>query len=69
MPNKTAKVIPEPLPGTKTIIAPKTMPAYKSSGDIDVLCGACSTVIVKGMTPNQAQDVAIKCSCGNFNEL
>ena len=42
-----AQIIPKPAEGTRTIIAPATMPAIKGKGDTNYLCGNCNTQIVK----------------------
>lgn len=69
MPNKKAKVIPEPKSGTRAILAPKTLPAIIGKGDINVLCGSCRSILIKTMSPNQINNMVVKCPCGKFNDI
>ncbi len=56
-------IIPEPKPGTASVISPSGFdgPVFMGSGDTDLLCGSCSTVIAHGMVAGQMQDLVVKC--------
>ncbi len=65
-----AQIIPKPVEGTRTVIAPATMPAIKGKGDTNYLCGNCNTKIVEKVNKGQTSDIVILCSvCGNYNEI
>ena len=67
---KKANIIPEPAPGTKTIIDQKVLPIAVSSGDVNILCGSCSSVLFQGMAADTIFNMVVKCpKCGSFNEV
>ena len=67
---KKASIIPEPAPGTKTIIDQKVLPIAVSSGDVNILCGSCSSVLFQGMAADTIFNMVVKCpKCGSFNEV
>ncbi len=70
MPDRKAKIISEPSPGTRPIIDQKSLPVAVSSGDVNVQCGSCGTVLIQGMIGTEFAGIVIKCPrCGQFNEM
>lgn len=71
MPNKKAKVIKEPEKGTRTILHLMGVgPVITGAGDLDILCGDCNSILVKGIVPNQIQNMVIQCpTCKSFNDI
>jgi uncharacterized Zn finger protein len=70
MPDRKAKIIPEPTPGTRQVIDQKSLPVAVSSGDVNVQCGSCGSVLIQGLVGAEFGDIVIKCPrCGAFNEM
>jgi len=70
VPGQKAKIIPPPQPGTRTVIDQKTLPVAVSSGNLDILCGSCGVVLLKGIVGGSFNNIVIKCpKCNNYNEL
>jgi hypothetical protein len=70
VPGQKAKIIPQPQPGTRTVIDQKTLPVAVSSGNLDILCGSCGVVLLKGIVGGSFNNIVIKCpKCNNFNEI
>ncbi len=69
-PGQKAKIIPPPQPGTRTIIDQKALPVAVSSGNLDILCGSCGVVLLKGIVGGSFGNIVIKCPrCNNYNEV
>jgi len=67
---KSAKIIPEPVAGTRTVIDQKTLPVAVSSGNLNYLCGSCGVALIQGMVGDQFNNIVIRCpKCGKFNEI
>ena len=67
---KSAKIIPEPVAGTRTVIDQKTLPVAVSSCNLNYLCGSCGVVLIQGMVGDQFNNIVIRCpKCGKFNEI
>ena len=63
-------VIPEPKPGTATILAPTVSPAIRSQDDMNYDCGSCGTTLLENVAYKQVMDVIIKCpKCAAHNEV
>jgi phage FluMu protein Com len=66
------KVIPEPEPNTRAVLAPapRVSPAIKGTGNIDLLCGKCREILVEGIVEGQIQNIVIRCpKCESYNEV
>lgn len=64
------KIIPEPKPGTRTVIVAKVLPAFKGSGPIDLICGNCKAVIAEGIGHGQIANMVIQCPiCKLYNDI
>jgi hypothetical protein len=69
-PGQKAKIIPPPQPGTRTVIDQKGLPVAVSSGNLDILCGSCGVILLKGIVGGSFNNIVIKCPrCNNFNEI
>lgn len=69
-PGQKAKIIPPPQPGTRTVIDQKALPVAVSSGNLDILCGSCGVVLLKGIVGGSFNNIVIKCpKCNNYNEI
>ncbi len=63
-------VIPEPKPGTASILSPTVSPAIRSEGDMNYDCGSCGTRLLESVTYKQVMNMAIKCpKCSAHNEI
>ena len=67
------KVIPKPKPYTRVVLEPKlgeVLPVITGNGDLNLLCGNCSAVLVEGINNGQIRDIIIHCPiCRHFNEI
>jgi len=64
------KIIPEPSEGTRTVMKPKVVPAFKGDGDTDYVCGQCGVVLADKMRQGQVQNIVVRCpKCGKYNEF
>lgn len=68
------RVIPEPKPGTRSvIISASTDPDFVfmqgALEGIEFGCGNCGRILMRGVAPGQVVNVVLKCpSCGHFND-
>ena len=72
--NKQLKVIPKPKIDSVTLLLPKKgepLPLIKFDGDLNLLCGNCNEILVKGVIEeDQIKNVVIRCpTCRSFNEV
>lgn len=73
--NKKLLIIPKPKPDSVTLLLPKkgeTLPLIKLDGDLNLLCGKCSEILVEGLIEDEGQimDVVIRCPvCRSYNEV
>ena len=65
------KVIPEPAPNTRSVLAPTFKgPVIQSEGPLSYACGQCETTLMRNVDYKQVRQVVIKCfACGAFNEI
>lgn len=64
------KIIPEPDPKTKTILAPLKSPIMRGNGDYTYLCGSCDTVLLDHINEGQVKGIILKCpKCSKFSEI
>jgi hypothetical protein len=65
------KVIPEPKPNTRSVIAPTFKgPAIKGEGPHSYTCGSCGLTLLKNVECKQVQDIVVRChECQSFNEI
>jgi len=67
---KVLRIIPKPEEGTRTVLAPKVLPAIKGQGDTDFLCGNCERILVEGIYEGQIRNIVIRCPiCRFYNEV
>lgn len=74
MPSRKMRVMPaiEVPPDSATVMvpAPGVHPAFKSEGDVDLLCGGCEIVLAESMRDDQLQSMFIRCpECGAMNDV
>ena len=71
MPTKKAKVIPEPAPGTRSVLViTGQFAAIQGDGDQSYVCGSCGFVFVKDVNRGQIINMVFKCpTCDSFNEI
>ena len=71
MANQRGKIIPEPQPNTRTILAPSQAPAIKGEGSDSILCGNCGITLVSNLDATTViKNIVIKCpDCGSFNDI
>ena len=67
------RIIPEPQPNTRTILAPRQAPVIKGKGKGDdcILCGKCGITLVSDLDATTViKNIVIKCpDCGTFNDI
>lgn len=71
MADQKGKIIPEPQPNTRTILAPRQAPAIKGEGGDSILCGNCGITLVSNLDATTViENIVIKCpDCGSFNDI
>lgn len=68
MANKKAKIVPEPQAGTRKVLTPRS--PIIGDTEVNLICGNCNTMLIKGYSPAKFQDVVVLCmNCGKFNEV
>ena len=73
--NKKLKIIPKPKPDSATLLLPKKgekLPLIKLDGDLNLLCGNCSEILVEGLNEDEDQimNVIVRCPvCRSYNEI
>ena len=64
MPIMKARIISEAKSDNRVILAPSTSPAIICDGSLDIICGACGTMLIKHARPFLAiQNMLIRCPC------
>jgi hypothetical protein len=71
MPTIIARPIPDPVTGGAGVLAPPVAPAIRGDGSLDVICGACGTVLMAHVRPLLAiRRMVIRCpECGKCNSI
>ena len=74
MPDIKMDLIEEPPEGTRTVLIPEVAPVFRGEGagkgDVNYLCGRCSTILIETMPQGSVRNIVIKCpKCGSFNEV
>ncbi len=73
MVSQRLQVISKPKQGTKTILkidSKDTSIIFKGKGDLDLQCGKCGTVLVKGIKQGQLRRLVLYCNqCSSYNEI
>ena len=70
MPTFKTKIIPEPAPKARAILAPLKLPIMQGHGDYTYLCDSCDAVLFDHINEGQGVGVAIKCpECNWFSEI
>ena len=67
------KVIPKPKPQRRAVLEPKVgevLPVIKGYGILNLLCGNCGAVLVKGINEGQIRNMVIHCPiCRYYNDV
>ncbi len=64
------EIIPEPTPGTASVLVGSMAPVIRGEGPADYVCGGCRTVLCEAIVPGQVQHLVFKCpGCGAFNRV
>lgn len=66
-------VIPEPKPGTRSVMVytgeGTVVMRGEGPGNVTMECGTCSAPLIVGMKTSQLRNLVFKCkACGSFNE-
>ena len=72
MPEVDMRIIPEPEPSTRTVLAPKSAGlAIKSEcGEMTYRCGSCKTKLFEHVNYKHVAAVVVRCGrCGTHNEI
>ena len=70
MPTLKTKIIPEPDPKKRAILAPPKPPIMRGNGDYTYLCGSCETVLLDHINEGQIENIVLKCpKCSKFSEI
>lgn len=70
MDSRKMKLIPEPSPGTRTVLVKTTAgPFMKGDGPRSYRCGTCNATLLRNVGHDQIQHIVFKCLCGAFNEI
>jgi hypothetical protein len=71
MPAMKARIIPESEARSGSILAPLTTPAVKGNGNLDIVCGACGSVLIQHITLSlQFRKAIIRCpQCNQCNDI
>ena len=68
--DRKLKIIPKPEPKTRTVFTGKVLPFIKGVGDVNLLCGNCDAILVKGINEEQIRNIVIQCPiCKFYNEI
>ena len=65
------RVVPEPAEGREHVIeGPKDAPIQSGNGPDNHLCGACNTLLLHNVRPEEVKNTIYLCSaCGAFNVI
>lgn len=69
---RKTRVIPKPLEGTRTILAPAKAPVIKGQdgSGINVACGHCGKALVVDAADATFSNIVLRCPlCGAYGEL
>jgi hypothetical protein len=72
MPTVSARIIPEPPEGTRTVLegSPSLGPFMRGNGPTTYVCGLCRNILVENMFHGQISNIVFKCpKCQSFNEI
>ena len=63
--------MPEPLPGTYTALVRyrSPNPFFVGTGNTDLVCPSCSSVLAKTVPADELADIVFRCHCGTFSRL
>lgn len=68
--DRKLQIIPKPKLGTRTVFTGKVLPFIKGGGDLNLLCGNCNAILVKGINEGQIRNIVIQCPiCKFYNEI
>ena len=70
MSTRVARAIPDPTTGNRIILAPPVAPAMRGNGSMDIVCGACGTVLIERAQPDLTiRNIFIRCpNCKRCND-
>ena len=70
MPDRTLKVIPEPDPDTRAVLATESVDIVLLTGlgDNHLLCGQCGAMLVRGVGEILSNVVILCAGCGSYND-
>ena len=67
------KIIPKPKTGTRTVLLTKPgqgLPLFSGEGNVDMVCGKCSVVLVHAIIEGQIRNIVLQCPvCRFYNEI
>ena len=67
------RVVPKPKPQTRAVLEPKVgeiLPVIKGHGNLNLLCGNCGAVLVKGIDEGQIRNIVIHCPiCRYYSDV
>jgi len=67
------RVIPKPKPKTRAVLEPKVgevLPVIEGHGSLNLLCGNCGAVLVKGIDEGEIRNMVIHCPiCRYYNDI
>ena len=67
------RVIPKPKPQTRAVLEPKVgdiLPVIKGHGNLNLLCGNCGVVLVRGINEGHIRNMVIHCPiCRYYNDV
>jgi hypothetical protein len=70
MPTRKARVVQESVASGRSILSPPGAPAAVGRGQLDILCGACGTVLIARAQPSlPIHNIVIRCPiCRQCND-
>jgi hypothetical protein len=70
MPDRSLKVIPEPEPNTRVVLATESadIVLLTGLGDNNLLCGQCDVMLVRGVGEVLTNVVILCAGCGSYND-
>jgi len=67
------RVVPKPKPKTRAVLEPKigeVLPIIEGHGNLNLLCGNCGAVLIKGINEGQIRNMVIHCPiCRYYNDI
>jgi len=67
------RVITKPKPKTRAVLEPKVgevLPVIQGHGSLNLLCGNCGAVLVKGIDEGEIRNMVIHCPiCRDYNDI